>query len=133
MPVREELPDTIKRSPKQAQRTWIKAHDAAVKTYGEGRRAHQTAFAALKHSFEKVGDHWEPKARKGPSDQQASRRRGQAAVATATGVDANASKAHLLEVAKRLEITGHSRMTKSELVRAIQRANARTTRRARQR
>ena len=51
MPVREELPDTIKRSPKQAQRTWIKAHDAAVKTYGEGRRAHQTAFAALKHSF----------------------------------------------------------------------------------
>ena len=80
MPVREELPDTIKRSPKQAQRTWIKAHDAAVKTYGEGRRAHQTAFAALKHSFERSVTTGNP--RRKPSDQHSRRRT--AAVATAT-------------------------------------------------
>ncbi|MGW6498889.1 ChaB family protein [Nonomuraea angiospora] len=71
MPAVEELPSTIKRSPKKAQNTWIKAHDNAVKEYGEGRRAHMTAFAALKHSFEKVGDHWEPKEKKGPSDERA--------------------------------------------------------------
>jgi hypothetical protein len=27
-------------------------------TYGEGRRAHQTAFAALKHTHLKKGDRW---------------------------------------------------------------------------
>lgn len=63
-----ELPDTLKRSPAKAQRTFEKAHDAAVAEYGEGERAHRVAYAALKHSFEKVGDHWVPKARKGPSD-----------------------------------------------------------------
>ena len=59
MPARKELPRTLRRSPPKAQRTWMKTHDAAVKTYGEGERAHRTAFASLKHSFEKVGDHWE--------------------------------------------------------------------------
>jgi hypothetical protein len=45
---------------------------AAVQEYGEGERAHRTAYGALKHAFEKVGDHWEPKegGRKGPSDPQ---------------------------------------------------------------
>ena len=100
MPAREELPDTIRRSARKAQRTWIKAHDSAVETYGEGRRAHQTAFAALKHSFEKVGDHWEPKQDKGPSDKQAARGAGQRPVKTAGGVDANASRQHLQEVAR---------------------------------
>lgn len=32
----EEMPGTIKRSPPKAQRTWAKAHDGAVETYGEG-------------------------------------------------------------------------------------------------
>src|SRR5687768_9503839 len=73
MPAREEMPSTIRRSPKKAQETWAKTHDAAVETYGEGERSHRTAFSALKHSFEKVGDHWEPKQRKGPSDEQAER------------------------------------------------------------
>ncbi|MPY79903.1 MAG: hypothetical protein GEV04_15860 [Actinophytocola sp.] len=82
MPARKELPSTIERSPVKAQRTGIKAHDSTVETYGEGRRAHQTAFAALKHQFEKVGDHWEPKGRKGPSDKQASRGAGQSDVKT---------------------------------------------------
>lgn len=133
MPAREELPDTIRRSPKKAQNTWIKAHDSAVESYGEGRRAHQTAFAALKHSFEKVGDHWEPKQHKGPSDSQAARGRGQRTVRTAGGVDANASKQHLQEIARRLELPGRSRMNKDELVRAIQKANQRSTRASRPR
>lgn len=130
MPGRQELPSTVARSPKKAQRTWIKAHDSAVETYGEGERAHRTAFSALKHSFEKVGDHWEPKKEKGPSDQQAERstpREGD----TAGGVDANASKQHLYDIAKRLRIEGRSQMTKEQLVDAIQKANNRETARAR--
>ncbi|GGO65384.1 ChaB family protein [Nonomuraea cavernae] len=121
MPAREELPSTIRRSPKKAQDTWMKAHDSAVETYGEGRRAHMTAFSALKHTFEKVGDHWEPKARKGPSDQGALDRSGR----TAEGVDANANKEHLRQVASRLDIPGRSKMTKPELVEAIKKANRR--------
>jgi len=58
---KSELPATLRRSPAKAQRTFAKAHDAAVKEYGEGGRAHRVAYAALKHNFEKVGDHWEPK------------------------------------------------------------------------
>jgi cation transport regulator ChaB len=73
MPGRESLPSTLRRSPRKAQDTWVKAHDSAIETYGEGERAHRTAYAALKHSFEKVGDHWEPKAGRGPSDEQARR------------------------------------------------------------
>jgi cation transport regulator ChaB len=134
MPAREDMPSTLRRSPKEAQETWAKAHDAAVEQYGEGERSHRTAFAALKHSFEKVGDHWEPKQRKGPSDRQAAKRvpaalRGRGE--TAGGVDANASRKHLYEVAKRLEIPGRSNMSKDELVEAIQRANDRATARAR--
>ncbi len=131
MPGREELPATLKRSPKKAQRTWIETHDSAVESYGEGERAHRTAFSAVKHSFEKVGDHWEPKAKKGPSDAQAAGGRGGKPRKTAGGVDANASKAHLMDVAKRLEIPGRSRMSKPELVEAIQKANRRSDRAAR--
>ncbi|MCX2946979.1 ChaB family protein [Lentzea sp. NEAU-D7] len=130
MPGREELPSTVARSSKKAQRTWIKAHDSAVETYGEGERAHRTAFSALKHSFEKVGDHWEAKEEKGPSDRQAARStpvQGE----TAGGVDANASKEHLYDIAKRLKIDGRSRMSKDELVEAIGRANDRATAAAR--
>jgi cation transport regulator ChaB len=133
VPAREELPDTLRRSPKKAQETWIKTHDAAVKEYGEGERAHRTAFASLKHSFEKVGDHWEPKAKKGPSDAQAARGRNQRPTATAGGVDANASKAHLMDVAKRLDVRGRSSMTKAQLVDAIGKANDRSSRKARER
>ena|SRR5690349_13852902 len=130
MPGREELPSTVARSPRKAQDTWIKTHDSAVESYGEGERAHRTAFAALKHSFEKVGDHWEPKEQKGPSDAQAERgtpARGE----TAGGVDANASKKHLYEIARRLQVEGRSRMSKDELVEAIQKANDRATAKAR--
>jgi cation transport regulator ChaB len=134
MPARDELPSTLKRSPKKAQETWVKTHDSAVESYGEGERAHRTAFSSVKHSFEKVGDHWEPKDHKGPSDDQAAggldtqdQRR------TAGGVDANATKQHLMDLAKRLDVPGRSRMTKSELVDAIDKANNRKTRQARSR
>ncbi|WIM99462.1 ChaB family protein [Actinoplanes oblitus] len=130
MPAREDMPSTLKRSPKKAQDTYAKTHDSAVEQYGEGERAHRTAFSAVKHSFEKVGDHWEPKEKKGPSDAKAAGGRGTKAK-TAGGVDANASKAHLMDLAKRLDISGRSRMTKDQLVDAIQKANNRDTRKAR--
>src|SRR6266480_1407793 len=130
MPAREELPDTLRRSPRKAQETWAKTHDAAVEEYGEGERAHRTAFASLKHSFEKVGDHWEPKAKRGPSDAQAARSRNQRPTRTAGGVDANASKEHLMGVARRLDIRGRSSMTKQQLVEAIGKANDRSSRAA---
>ncbi|MEO3808426.1 ChaB family protein [Sphaerisporangium sp. B11E5] len=130
MPGKQELPSTLERSPKKAQETWIKAHDSAVETYGEGQRAHRTAFAALKHSFEKVGDHWEPKGRKGPSDKQAARSTPKPGK-TAEGVDANASKKHLYEVAAKLGVRGRSTMDKNELVEAIKKANRRATAKAR--
>jgi cation transport regulator ChaB len=133
MPAKDEMPSTLERSSKKAQRTWAKTHDSAVEQYGEGERAHRTAFAAVKHSYEKVGDHWEAKDEKGPSDAQAAES-GSAArsgTATAGGVDANATKEHLMDVARRLDVTGRSRMNKDELVQAIQKANDRETRKAR--
>jgi cation transport regulator ChaB len=133
MPAKDDLPSTLQRSPKKAQRTWSKAHDSAVEEYGEGERAHRTAYSALKHGFEKVGDHWEAKSSKGPSDKQAAKRgaKARSGGTTAEGVDANASKSHLMDVAKRLDIRGRSSMSKGELVDAIKKANARETRKSR--
>ncbi len=48
-------------------------------------------------------------------------------------MDANASKAHLYEVAKKLDIPKRSAMTKDELVKAIDKANKRQTARSRSR
>ena len=67
------VPRTILRSEEHAQDIWQKAHDNAVKSYGEGERAHRVAYAALKHEYEKKGDKWVRKAEKGPSDPQAAR------------------------------------------------------------
>lgn len=128
---RDELPSTVARSDQHAQATWAKTHDSAAETYGEGERAHRTAFSALKHGYEKVGDHWEPKQEKGPSDDAAARRGDRNSGPTAGGVDARASKTHLLELAKRLDVAGRSRMTKDELVEALQKANDRQTAKAR--
>jgi cation transport regulator ChaB len=133
MPAKDELPSTLQRSPKKAQETWSKAHDSAVDEYGEGERAHRTAYSALKHQFEKVGVHWEPKGRKGPSDKQAARggAKGRQQHGTAGGVDANASKSHLMDVAKKLDISGRSSMNKGELVKAIEKENGKRTRQSR--
>ncbi len=116
----EELPDTLKRSPAKAQRTFAKAHDAAVEQYGEGERAHRTALAALKHSFEKVGDHWEPKDEKGPSDPGAAQPGPGGEHAGGVDVVGN-TKAELYERARALDIQGRSSMSKDELAEAIAR------------
>jgi hypothetical protein len=125
MPARDVMPSTIKRSPPKAQRTWAKTHDNAVSEYGEGERAHRTAFAALKHSFEKQGDRWVPKKHKGPSDPRA-REGGRAARAgrgeTFGGVDYYGhSREELYARAKKLGVSGRSSMTKKELAKAIAR------------
>lgn len=136
--VREgELPSTLQRSDEKAQATFAKAHDSAEETYADEpnteERARRTAFSALKHTHEKVGDHWEPKegGRKGPSDPQAEGGAGTDRP-TAGGVDANATKEHLLDLARRLDVPGRSSMTKDELVAALQHANDRKTARARE-
>ena len=128
---KSELPSTLKKSPAKAQRTFAKVHDAAAEQYGEGERAHRTAYDALKHSFEKVGDHWEQKAEKGPSDSRARSGGPNPNGTSAEGVDANASKAHLMDVARRLDISGRSTMTKTQLVNAIKKANRRASSRTR--
>lgn len=128
---KSELPSTLKKSDAKAQRTFAKAHDAAVREYGEGERAHRVAYSALKHSYEKIGDHWEPKSKKGPSDQRARSGGPNATGESAEGVNANATKKHLMDVARRLDIAGRSSMSKDELVSAIQKANRRETARNR--
>ncbi len=126
-----DLPSTLERSEEHAQHIWQKTHDSAVESYGEGERAHRTAFAALKHSYEKVGDHWEAKDHKGPSDEQAERGAREPVAPTHGGVDANASVDHLRQLARRLDVPGRSKMNKAELVEAIDKANQRATARAR--
>jgi cation transport regulator ChaB len=127
---KEELPSTLQHSGRKAQETFAKTHDSAIDQYGDEQRAHQVAFAALKHTHEKVGDHWEPKDKWGPSDAQAEGGR-DTDRPTAGGVDANASKKHLYELASRLDIEGRSKMSKDELVEALQKANNRESARSR--
>jgi ribosomal protein L18 len=87
----DELPSTLKRSPKKAQRTFAKVHDAAAEQYGAAEGGANTSKQYR----------------------------------TAEGVDANASKKHLMDVAKRLDIHGRSSMKKGELVDVIMKANRR--------
>ena len=128
---KDEIPSTLQRSDEKAQRTFAKAHDSAADQYDDERRANQVAWAAVKHTHEKVGDHWEPKDSTGPSDPQAEGGR-DTNRETKGGVDANASKEHLMDVAKRLDVPGRSSMKKDELVDAIQKANDKETRKARE-
>jgi cation transport regulator ChaB len=122
-PREEELPGTLRRSSEKAQRTFAKTHDSAAEEYGDGERAHRVAYAALKHSFEKRGDHWEPKDEKGPSDPRAENPRARENQGeTFGGVDVKGnSKRELYERAKQLDVRGRSNMTKEELARAIAR------------
>jgi hypothetical protein len=86
------------------------------------------AYGALKHEYEKAGDHWERKegGRRGPSES----RSGPAAQGGGTGedVDEKASKEHLYGVSKRLDVAGRSRMSKAELLDAIRKASRSRTR-----
>jgi hypothetical protein len=120
-----EMPGTLQRSPAKAQRTYAETMRSAEAEYGKGERAGRTAYASLKHSFEKVGDHWEPKDHKGPSDPQAKRHAADGASAkgkTFGGVDEQGhSKQELLQRARELGVTGRSSMNKQELAAAIAR------------
>jgi cation transport regulator ChaB len=120
-----DLPSTVRRSSRKAQRTFAKTHDSAVDQYGEGERAHRTAYASLKHSFEKVGDHWEAKDEKGPSDPRdtkSTREKRQGKGETFGGVDYYGNtKAELYERARDEDIEGRSKMSKKELARALSR------------
>ena len=123
---KERLPATLKRSPAKAQATYMHTLESAEQAHGDGDAAHRIAFGSLKHSFEKVGDHWEPKDEPGPSDDQDAQTGIDARtrpVKTAGGVNARASKAHLVEVATRLGIRGRWAMSKADLVAAIDTAN----------
>jgi hypothetical protein len=123
MPARTELPDTLRRSSKKAQETWMATLDSALEQYGDGERARRTAYASLKHSFEKVGDRWVAKKRKGPSDPRSAigGRRARLGEGEAFGgVDFfGHTKVELYERAKRIGIRGRSQMSKKELARAI--------------
>jgi cation transport regulator ChaB len=123
---KSELPETLQRSSAKAQRTFAKAHDGAVEQYGEGERAHRTAYAALKQTHERKGDRWVAKDRPGPSDPRskqpttAAKRAGRGE--TFGGVDVEGNTKHeLYERARRLGIEGRSKMSKRELARAIAR------------
>jgi hypothetical protein len=120
---KHQMPSTLKRSPPKAQRTYEKTLEHAEQEYGKGERASRTAYGALKHGFEKVDDHWEPKDRKGPSDPR-SEKGGEAAHrgegASYGGVDANGhTRQELYERAKKLGVQGRSHMNKGELAQAI--------------
>ena len=125
MPADKSLPDTLKRSPRKAQETWLKTHDNAVEEYGDGERAHRTAFKSLKVGWEKVDDHWERKDEPGPSDPR-SMQRGKAARdgrgEALGGVDYfGHTKPELYVRARDLGVPGRSTMSKLELARAIAR------------
>ncbi len=124
MPGREKFPSTLKRSPPRARRTYEKTLEHAEQEYGDGERAHRTAFAVLKRAFEKVGNRWLPKKHRGPSDPRSAqpsteaKRRGRGE--TYGGVDAiGNSRKELMERARKLRIPGRSRMSKGQLAKAI--------------
>jgi len=128
---KEELPSTLQRSDQKAQDTFAKTYDSALESYDQDeQRAARAAYASLKHSYEKVGDHWEPKEKRGPSDKRAEQGI-RSSEPTAGGVDANASKEHLYKLAKELDVKGRSKMDKDQLVEALQKANDAATRKAR--
>ena len=124
MPVdKEDVPDTIERSPKKVQDTYEKTLDSAHEQYDSEERAHRTAWSAVKHVAEKKGDHWELKDEPGPSDPQSKQSGRQARdrpKATYGGVNVEGNtKDELYERAKKLDIDGRSNMTKAELAEAI--------------
>ena len=128
---KDELPSTLQRSEQKAQDTFAKTYDSALESYdNDEERAARAAYASLKHSYEKVGDHWEPKEKRGPSDKHAEQGI-RSSEPTAGGVDANASKEHLYKLAREMDVKGRSKMDKDQLVHALQKANDAATRKAR--
>ena len=124
-PKDDDLPAPLRRSPAKAKRTFRETRDAALERYGDEERAYRTAYAALKHSFERVEGGWVEKAEKGPSDPQAklggrAAREGRRETYGGVDVEGN-TKAELYERARKLDVAGRSRMSKTELAKAIAR------------
>ncbi len=129
----DDLPSTLRRSDEHAQAIFTETLNSAEGTYGPGERARRTAFASLKHSYEKVGDHWERKEERGPSDEQAAKGAPEAIDGGQTrgGVDVKGhTKAELYERAKAAGIPGASRLGKDDLAAALDKHNQRETRKA---
>ncbi len=124
------LPSTLERSPKKAQETYEETLEHAEETYGnDEERAHRVAWASVKHSFEKVGDHWEPKEHKGPSDPRAAEGGPNASGPSYGGVDViGKTKDELLDEARRLGAHATMHMTKAQLAGEIEHANQRADR-----
>ena len=124
------LPSTLERSPQKAQDTYEDTLEQAEQTYaGDEERAHRVAWASVKHSFEKVGDHWEPKDHKGPSDPRSAEGGPNASGPSYGGVDVmGKTKDQLLDEARRLGAHATTHMTKAELATEIERANDRADR-----
>jgi cation transport regulator ChaB len=99
----EELPSTLERSSEKVKRTYMEALDAAHREYGEEARAHRVAWSAVKHIAEKKGDRWVLKDR------------------THGGGTESKPKRELYEDARRAGVEGRSRMSKHELVEALER------------
>ena len=118
---REDVPATLQRSDRKAQDTYAETRASAEAEYHDSGRAARTAWSAVKQTYEKVGDRWKRKASSGPSDDHAERGGDPARnpAPTAGGVDAHATKAHLLELARAADIAGRSTMSKQELVEAL--------------
>lgn len=129
-----ELPSTLERSPKKAQDTYEKTLESAEKTYeGDEERAHRAAWAAVKHSFEKVGDRWEAKDERGPSDPHAAGHGPNPPGKSYGGVDLEGkTKDELLDEGRKLGAHVTTHMRKDEIAEAIERANDRATRKARE-
>lgn len=132
-----EIPSTLERSEEKAQRTYKETLASAEEQYDSEARAHRTAWSAVKHSYEKVGDHWEPKDEKGPSDEQAklsgaAARRGEGTSHGGVDVEGH-TKDELYERAQEAGVEGRSAMTKEELADALDKENAKATRAARER
>ncbi len=128
------LPSTLERSPKKAQDTYEATLESAERTYGgDEQAAHRAAWASVKHSFEKSGDHWEPKAERGPSDPRAEQHGTDASAPSYGGVDAEGkTKEQLRAQAQEVGADATSRMTKPQLAEAIEKANHREDRKRRE-
>jgi cation transport regulator ChaB len=127
------LPSTLERSPKKAQDTYEDTLEHAESEYaGDEERAHRVAWGAVKHSFEKRGDHWEPKDARGPSDPRAQAGGPGTSGAAYGGVDViGKTKAELLDEARAGGAHVTTRMTKDEIAKALEASNDRATRDAR--
>ncbi len=128
------LPSTLERSPKKAQDIYEETLESAEKTYGgDEQAAHRAAWASVKHSFEKTGDHWEHKAERGPSDPRAEQHGPGASAPTYGGVDVEGkSEDQLRAQAREIGADVTTRMTKLELADAIEKANNREDRKRRE-